>query len=176
MTDIEKIPTEEVVVEPKPTGIKSKVGSEDFVKAFAEIIKTGNVWRSSKRLAELLNCDPVDIGNWMDRIPEIVRRPGKEEGIVYYALAQRVESQAKEEKRPPGMERKQIVSEDSYAVAMLHQTYSNLSAILEKYGMHIFNRNKEALAKLVEGRESVSAGVVLLANTLGVDVTKLPKL
>jgi len=176
MTDIETIPTEEVTVDPKPTGFRSKVGSEEFVKELVPIISAGPVWRSVTKIAGLLNCDPIDLTNWMDRQTELVRRPGKEEGVVYYAHAKRVEQQAKEEKRPPGMERKQVTSEDSYAVAMLHQTYSNLTTILEKYGMHIFSRNKEALAKLAEGRESVSAGVALLANTLGVDITKLPKL
>jgi hypothetical protein len=174
--NIEEIPTEEVIVEPKPTGIKSKVGSDEFVKQFVEVIKQGPVWRSTKKLAELLNCDPIDLATWMDRQTELLRRPGKEEGTVYYAFTGRVEAQAKEEKRPPGMERKQIVTEDGYAVAMLHQTYSNLVNVLEKYGMHVYNRNKEALAKLVEGREAVSAGISLLANTLQIDVTKLPKL
>lgn len=176
MTEIEKIPTEEVTVDPKPTGIKSKVGTEDFVKAFVEIVKTGPVWRTVKKMAELLNCDPNDLAAWMDRQTELVRRPGKEDGVVYYAAAGRVEQAAKEEKRPPGMERKQIVEEDRYAVAMLHQTYSNLVGILEKYCMHIHNRNKEAFAKLIEGREALSAGVALLANTLQTDVSKLPKL
>lgn len=176
MTDIETIPTEEVTVEPKPTGIKSKVGTDDFIREFIQVVKNGPVWRSAKKIAELINCDPIDLATWMDRQTELVRRPGKEEGVVYYAVAGRVEAQAKGDKRPPGMERKQVVSEDSYAVAMLHQTYSNLTNVLEKYGMHIYNRNKESLAKLVEGREAVSAGLTLLANTLQVDVTKLPKL
>lgn len=174
--DIQALPTEEVVVEPKPTGIKSKVGTEEFVKEFVQTIKSGPVWRSAKKIAEILNCDPLDLAAWMDRQTELVRRPGKDEGVVYYAVAGRVEAQAKEEKVAPGMERKQIVEEDRYSVAMLHQTYSNLTKILERYALHIHTRNKEALAKLVEGREAVSAGISLLANTLQVDVNKLPKL
>ncbi len=176
MTEIEKIPAEEVVVQPKPTAVKSHVGSDEFVAKFIEVIKGGDVWRSVNKLSKELNCDPNDLCNWMDHQPGLVRRPGKEEGVVYYAVASRIEAEAKKEKRPPGMERKVVSEEDRYAIGMLHITYGNLSAILEKYGMHIYNRNSEALAKLAEGKDAISAGIALFANTIQTDISKLPKL
>ena len=172
---LESIPVEEVVVDPKPSGVKSKVGDEEFVKQFVTFVKNGPIWRSAKTLAEKLGVDPNDLAVWMDKQPELVKRPGKEEGVVYYAAVKRLEV-PEEAKRPPGMERKQISEEDRYVIAFLHMTYSNLVKTLEKYGMHAYGRNKEAFAKLVESRDAMSSGVSLMANTLGIDVTKLPNL
>ena len=171
--NIENIPTEEIIVEPKPAGTKSKVGDDEFVKEFIKLIKSGPVWRSSKKLAEILQVDVVDLGNWLDKQPELGRRPSREDGIVYYAWLRRIEEE--KEKVAPGMERKQISEEDRYMICLINQAYQNFSTALEKYALNAHNKNKEAFAKLVEARESMSAGFVLLANTLKIDATKLPK-
>jgi hypothetical protein len=171
--NIEKIPVEEIKVEPKSSGTKSKIGEDSFVAEFVKVIKSGPVWRSSNKLAEILQVDVVNLAEWMDKQPEIARRPGKEDGVVYYAFLRRLEEE--KEKIPPGMERKQIIEEDRYAFALLHQTYNNLVTVLEKYALGIHTRNKESFAKLVESRDAMSAGIVLFANTLKIDVSKLPK-
>jgi hypothetical protein len=170
---LESIPAEEIKVEPKSSGTKSKIGDDAFVSEFVKLIKSGPVWRSSGKLAEILQVDVVNLAAWMDKQPEIARRPGKEDGVVYYAALRRLEEE--KEKIPPGMERKQIIEEDRYAFALLHQSYNNLTTTLEKYALGIHTRNKESFAKLVEARDAMSAGIVLFANALKLDISKLPK-
>ncbi len=174
MTDIEKLPVEEVVVESKPSGLKSKIGDDEFVKDFIKIVKVGPPWRSAKKIAEILGVDPNDLSVWLDKQDSIVRRPGKEEGTVYYAWIKRLE--IPNDKRPPGMERKQITEEDRYLIGQMHLLYSTYVKVLEKYALHAHSRNKEGFAKLVEARDAMSAGISLMANTLQIDVSKLPPL
>lgn len=175
MSEIEKINPEEVVVDPVSAGVKTKIGEEDFIKEFVKVIKEGPVWRSSKKLAEIFGVDIKELEDWMDRVTQLAKRPGKEEGIVYYASVNRLEKE-EEKQSPPGMGKKQITEIDRYLIALLHMDYSNLVNILEKYALHAHSRNKEAFAKLVEARDALSAGITLLANTIQLDITKLPKL
>jgi hypothetical protein len=174
MTDINTIPVEEVVVEPKPTGVMSQIGSPEFLKLFGPLIMNGkDDWRTPESLAKKLGVDAKDLSAWMEQQPGLARRPGKEEGTVYYAAIKRLES-APQEKRPPGFERKVITEEDRYAVMGIHTVLRSYASILEKYAVQIHSRNKESLAKLVEAREAMDSGFVQLANTLGVDPKNLP--
>ncbi len=172
MPDLQEIPVEEVTVKAKPTEVQSAIGSEEFIKEFARIIKGGDVWRTPAGLAKKLNVDQADLQAWMDKQGELVRRPGKEDGTFFYAYIQRLEKP----KEPKGMERKAIMEEDRYMMALLHNGYGNYVRTLEKYALRLHDKNAEAFAALAQARDRMSAGVVLLANTLGTDVEKLPKL
>lgn len=173
MDDIVKIPVEEVKVKTLPSAVTSKIGEEEFVKDFVKLMRVGPDWRTSKTLAEKMGVDVVDLGNWMDKVPELARRPGKEEGTFYYALASRLDK-PKEEKRPPGMERRQITPSDRYLLACAHQTYSNLHNLLEKYGMRIWEVDEEAFKSLLKARDRMSAGIHLVAHKMQADLSDLP--
>lgn len=171
-TELESLPVEEIKVKMKSSEAKSAIGQEDFVIEFVRIMKNGDIWRTPKTLAKKLNVDEADLQNWMDKQPALVKRPGKEDGTFYFAILERLEKP----KQPKGMERKAVTEEDRNYFSLLHFHYGSYLKILEKYALRIHEKNQEAFTALVQARDRMSVGVVLLANTLGSEVEKLPKL
>jgi len=175
--DLESLPVEEIEVKTQPSALKTKVGDKAFIDEFVTLVKTGPVWRSLKGLAGKLGVDPIDLMKWCDLQPALVRRPGKEDGTLYYAASARLEAEAaKKSDVPPGMERKHISEEDRYVIGILHVLYNNYLAILQEYAMHMHGRNAEAFVAFMDARDRMSAAISLYANKLGIDMTKLPKM
>ena len=169
---IDDVPVQELKVEMKQAAVESKIGSSEFTDAFIKLIKTGNVWRTAKGLADKLGVDPIDLVKWMEQQPAICKKPGKEDGIFYYAAIDRLEKPEK----PKGMERKVITEEDRYMTALFYNQYGNYLKILEKYALRAHEKNPEAFTALAQARDRMSAGVALLINSLGSDLGKLPKI
>jgi hypothetical protein len=170
--DLSAIPVEILEVNSKPAGVKSKIGSEEFIKDFTKIIRSGSLWRTPKSLAEKLLVDPVDLAQWMDKQPPLCRKAGKEDGVVYYAATERIEKES--DKRPPGLDRKVVTESDRYLVAELNLIFNNLHDVLEKHGLLAFERTEEGFKACVQARDRLNAGLALIANATGADVTKLP--
>lgn len=169
--EITELPVEVVEVRTKPTAVKTKVGSEDFIEQFKKLIMGGNVWRTPKSLAEKLGVDPVDLAAWMDKQQPLCRKPGKEDGTVYYAAVERV--QIPEEKRPPGMDRKVVTEEDRYMLAEFNLVLNNLYDVLDKHGMRAYERSEEGFKAIVQARDRLDAGVALLINRTNSDRSKM---
>jgi hypothetical protein len=171
--DLTKGPVQEVEVKTVPTVMKSVIGSEEFNKELVKTLRDGQAWRSPEGLALKMGCDAVDLAKWMDKVPEIVCKPGKDDK-VYYALAGRVLKA--EDDRQPRNARPVIEAQDHHLVALLHQTYGNLLSVLQKHSIRIHDKHPEAFTMLMQARDKMSAGTMLLMQATHSDVTKLPRL
>jgi len=175
--ELVKLPTEEVKVEAKPTATKTQIGTKEFCDELTKIMKDGKPWRTPQALAEKLGVDPVDLAKWLDKQTEVCHRPGKEENAFYYALLCRLEKEEKkDEKKDVKIARPIITEEDRYCIALLHQTYSNLTTALEKYALRIHEKSEEAFNLIAKSKDRLSAGLALLCNASKADINKLPKL
>lgn len=171
--DLTKGPVQEIEVKTVPTAMKTVIGSEEFVKELCKQLKEGSEWRTPEGLSAKLGCDAADLAKWMDKVPEIISRPGKDDK-VFYALGGRVlkpdNDKDKKNQRPV------VEPQDHHIVALLHQTYSNLLAVMQKYSIRIHDKNAEAFTMLMQARDKLSAGTMLLMAATRTDTTKLPKL
>ena len=174
MTSLEELPTEEVVVKTAPTVSKTAIGTKEFSDEFIKEIKAGQAWRTPASLASKLGVDAVDLTKWMDRVPELARRPSKEDGVFYYGLAPK--SEPIPEKDNKKLTRPVITEEDRYCAANLQTIYSQLLRTHDKYAMRIHDKSPEAFAALSQARDRLSAGTVLFQHVTKTDVEKLPKL
>ena len=169
--NLQEVPVEVIEVPVKPTAVQSSIGTEDFLTNFVKLIRGGDTWRTPKGLAAKLDVDPVDLAAWMDTQTQLCKRPGKEDGVFFYALAERIEKKEK----PKGMDRQAITEEDRYMTALLDQAYKNYLRLLNKYAMRACDRTEEGFKLLLQARDRMSAGVALVINSLKADVDKLPK-
>lgn len=172
MSDLENAPVEEVEVPKHKTPSASKVGTKEFCDELYREFASGNIWRTSKALADKFNVDAVELDNYLRTQQAVCSRPSKkEEGTFLYALINRLAT--KEEKK---VEVRSLVSEeDKYALACLHSSFILLEATLQKYALKIHERNSEAFTQLVAGKDKLEAGIVLFANRIKADISKLPK-
>jgi hypothetical protein len=171
--DIREIPTEEVIVRTTSSPSVSTIGSKEFIEEFAKELKSGRNMRTPNSLASKLGVDSVELAKWMDRCPELIRKPGKEDGVFYYGLAVKMDNTDQESKK---LTRTVIKEEDRYCAAALHMIYGELLRTLEKYAIPIHDKSKEAFTALMEARDKLSAGTVLFQSASKVDTDKLPKL
>jgi hypothetical protein len=157
----------------------TKIGSEEFIEKLKKLLNDKQAyWRSAKALAEKLGVDSVQLDKWLRKQTEIVSKPGKEEGVVYYALLSRIEKvPSKEEMKIRSMMSRPIVTEeDRYAVGILHMVYVNLHECLDKYALRISDRSMESFTNLIEARNRLEAGITLYTQTTKANVKKLPRL
>ena len=177
--DLEAAPVEEVEVTKQHTPVQSKIGTKEFNEALLKEFSEGSsVWRSSKALAEKMNVDVVELDNFLRAQQVLCCRPSKTEGVFMYALLKRLQATEQPAKPDPKVEaamRPLVSEEDRYALASLHSAYIVLHAALDKYALKIHDKNPEAFTQLVQGKDKVEAGIVLLATKLKADVSKLPK-
>ena len=169
--ELNDVPVEEIIIKPVQSAVKTTIDSEEFKVAFAKEMKAGPAWRTPASLATKLGVDAVDLVKWMDRIQNLTRKPGKEDGIFYYGIAPK-----EEEKETKKLTRPIVTEEDRYCAAILHSIYGQYVTALEKYGLRIYDKSPEAFAALMNARDRLSAGTVLFHNVTKVDASKLPKL
>lgn len=175
--DLTTIPVEEVKVKTVLTSNQSVIGSDEFGKEFAKLLCEGAVWRTAPNLATKLGVDAVDLVNWMDKIPAICRKAGKEDGVYFYALVERIQAIAKrEEVENKKLTRTVVTEEDRYAASGLHLVYGQFLKIMEKYALRIHDKCPEAFNALMTARDRLSAGTILFHNATKVETDKLPKL
>lgn len=169
--DLADEPTEEIVVQQKPTEVKTKIGTKEFVEQLVNEFKNGKKeWRTPNGLAAKLGVDTAELAKWMDRNPSLIRVPGKEDGVFYYAIKP-------PDKKVPGPlneGRKPITEEDRYAVACIHQLNDQFERVMKEYALRIHEKSEEAFAKLAKAKEDMGIGLILLANANHADLKKLP--
>jgi hypothetical protein len=165
-TQIEVITAE---VEPTKEQI-TNIGTEAFIKAIhAEFNKPGFEWRNVASLASALHVDVQQLSDWLDKDSKVVRRAGKSDGTIYYALADRVNKSA-----PP--KTKQVIrEEDRYALGMLHMVYFQLHTILKTYGLEISQKDIEAFGNFTASLDKLESGLLLFSKKTKASMKKLPK-
>lgn len=163
---------EELEVVCKPTSPPSRIGTTEFAQQLYELLSGKEIWRSSKSLAEHMGVDSVDLHRFLSAQPVVCTRPGKDEGVFYYALMKRLELPNKKEKIPS---RPLVNEDDRYAIAMLHASYRLLHAALSKWAINIAERNEEAFTKVLRAKENLEGGIVLYAQRCQIDLDHLPK-
>lgn len=174
--DLNKKPLELTVV-PNAEIPKSKFDSEDTVKKLYKLFTDGPVWRSLSNLATKLEVDAKELEIFLDKSVAVCQKPGKEDGVRYYALIERLKKdETPEEKKIPKQQRQLITEEDRYASASLHLVYGDLVRVLDKYAIRVFENNKEAFTFLMKAKENLSAGIVLYHNSTKTELEKLPKI
>jgi hypothetical protein len=171
-----ELPTEDIAIQRQPTPVSTKVDSKDFGESLLKELSDGNVWRTSKALAEKMNVDVVELDAFLRKQQAVCSRPSKTEGVFLYALVKRIEvEKPKENPKVEAALRPLVSEEDRYALGILHSAFQLLDGALDKYAMKIYERNSEAFTKLVEGKDKLEAGLVLFGQKIKADFTKLPK-
>ena len=178
---IEAVEVQEVTVEPKAAPEVSKIGSDEFCQELYKLLKVGKPWRTADGLAKRLGVDGLDLAKWMARQPSLVMRSGKEEGVMYFALAEVVAPEKEDKPEPPAkvkrlLDRRLVSEEDRYALAQLHLIYQNLRSVLEKYALKISDRSLEAFTHLIKGKDRLGAGLAVYSHVVQADLTKLPEI
>lgn len=173
--EISDLPTEEVKVGTAPSSAKTTVGSKEFIQEFITEIKSGSQWRTPASLANKLGVDAVDLVKWMDKVPDLARKPSKEDGVYYYGIAFNPTTPDDKEKKKK-LTRPVLKEEDRYVTGFLHSIYGQLYRTLDKYAIRIHDLSPEAFTALLNARDRLSAGLVLFQNVTNTDVEKLPKL
>ncbi len=131
------------------------------------------VWRSISGLANTLHVDAKELSELLDKDPLFVRRAGKEDGVFYYALSERL-SKEHPEKREDPLNRVRR-EEDGYALGMLHMTYFQFHKILKTYGLEIGQRDAEAFANFTASLDKLESGLLLFSKKTKASMEKLPK-
>jgi len=178
MSDLADEPVEDVEVVKQHTPVQSKIGTKEFNEVLIKEFSDGKIWRSSKAIADKMNVDVVELDTFLRSQAILCCRPSTTEGLMLYALLKRLEQQQPKETKDPKVEaavRPVVSEEDRYAIATLHSAYVLLESAMQKYALKIHERNPEAFTNLVQGKDKVEAGIVLLATKLKADFSKLPK-
>lgn len=157
-----------------PSEQTTKIGTPDFIKSLLIELNKKKVWRSLSSLATILHVDPQALSGWLDYSPQFIRRAGKENGTLYYALSSRVESQPTEKKEEPPSDRV-VRKEDDYALAILHMTYFQLYKALKTYGLEISQRDAEAFSNFTASLDKLESGLLLFSKKIKAPMEKLPK-
>jgi len=176
--NLSSVPVEDIKVKKQQTPASSKIDSKEFCESLSKEFSEGKVWRTSKALAEKLNVDVIELDNFLRKQQTVCSRASKDEGVFLYALIKRVEEhkQTKAEEKVESILRPLASEEDKYAIASLHSAYLLLDSALQKYAVKIHERNSEAFANLIDGKNKVEAGIVLLSTKVKADLSKLPKM
>lgn len=173
--NLSEIPVEDVQVVKQQPDVKNKMESKEFLEELAKEMSDGKIWRSSKALASKLNVDVPELDKLLASSPQVCSRPSKEEGNILYALLKRLPGSEKPNEEVQNALRPSVSEEDRYAIACLHSAFVLLDCTLQKYAMKIHAINADSFTNLVEGKNKIEAGFVLLAKRLKADISKLPK-
>lgn len=140
------------------------VGSDDFINVLTFELTHKDVWRSSKNLAKTINVNEQELTSWLDSYPEVARRLGKKDNVVYYALLNRLNNRKTEKK------------ELDYSLAMLHMIYFQLFKVLKTYALEINQKDSDSFKYFSSSLDKLETGLLLFSGKTKSSVDKLPKL
>lgn len=128
---------------------------------------SGKAWRSSRALSEKLKCDTIFLNKFLKENKDIVSRPAKEEGVVFYALKARIEKEEKVQQR------KIVTADDRYCLAKMSVVMQNLEALVKKHGMKVNEINENAFNYLMRAKQNLEACMYSISFACDVDLDKV---
>lgn len=156
------------------------IGTTEFDAQLTVILtEDDKPWKSTAYLAKALEVDETEFIAWADKSPALVRRfSPKKEGIIYYALSNRI-VEKKEEKKSENTQKvlplsSSITVEEFLSLGMLHEISANLIRVMEHYGNRLAVRHADAFAYLTRAEKELRNGIVLMRDGLKVKDKQLP--
>lgn len=151
------------------------IGSDEFERELALLLTEDDdkIWKSSKYICKKLNVDEKEFTAWAYENKFLVRKLGKEDGVVYWGLVERFKPQKKaDESKIPSS----ISEEEKIALAILHSACNTIVNTLNKYGNRLATRHMKSFKCLVKAQKELSSGIAILKNNLKIDDKSLPNL
>jgi hypothetical protein len=168
---------EPVVVTTVAADIDAKsIGTEDFTKKLLAEFHSKNVWRKLESLAKSLNVDTQQLRQYLDEMPGVIRKKGKED-TFFYCWEERItpEEEPKKKEKEKLLQRPAVKEEDRYAQAIMHMIFYNFHLALKTYALEISQTSNEAFNNFTTALDSLEAGLILFSGKTGVNIDKLPK-
>lgn len=156
----------EITVFPCPVESAKKMGTPDFAKLLLVELSGKNLWRSLSSLANSLQVDEKELATLINKDPQLVRRHGKDSGVFYYALFDRLSKPLESEKNE---------KESDYALAMLHMVYFLFWKTLKTYALEIGQKDTESFNNLSQSLDKLETGLLLFSKKTKAEIEKLPK-
>lgn len=176
------VTSHEVQVDEESAEAVTTLGTDEFKVKLLEALNAGKkCWRTVQTLGKVLSVDPKELDEWLSKQHDFLRKPGQEDGTVFYAYAARLSREMGTEEKPQGTvkvgkERTIVKEEHRYALAQLHLIYSNLHSVVKTYAFDIHEVEPEVFNLLRVAIDKLEAGLCLFANKTRSDVQKLPSL
>ena len=162
------------------------IGTDDFDTLFTQLLSSGPVWRSIATVSAKVGHSPEVIMEWADGNAAVMRRPGKEDGVIYYSLMSRwgeepedkkdKADKKQQEQQKPVKESLPYTQKELLALGMLHRNCDDLVRIMNFYANGLATRHDEAFSHFTKAQKHLSSGVSLLQKGLKIKDNKLPEL
>lgn len=162
------------------------IGTDEFDTLFTQLLSSGPVWRSIATVSAKVGHSPEAIMEWADGNAVVMRRAGKEDGVIYYSLMSRWGEEPEDKKDKAGKKQQEqqkpvkeplpYTQKELLALGMLHRICDDLVRTMNFYANGLATRHEEAFSHFTKAQKHLSSGVSLLQKGLKIKDNKLPEL